>query len=35
MKFFNREKEIHEILSIIWGVPNLIYFIFGSINRVV
>ncbi|WP_064496782.1 ATP-binding protein [Methanocaldococcus jannaschii] len=32
MKFFNREKEIHKILSIIEGEPNLIYFIYGSIN---
>ncbi|XRO77055.1 ATP-binding protein [Methanocaldococcus sp. 10A] len=32
MKFFNREKEIHKILSIIEGEPNLIYFIFGPIN---
>jgi AAA+ ATPase superfamily predicted ATPase len=32
MKFFNREKEIKEILSILDGEPNLIYFIYGSIN---
>ncbi|ADC68835.1 ATPase [Methanocaldococcus sp. FS406-22] len=32
MKFFNREKEIKEILSILEGEPNLIYFIYGSIN---
>ena len=32
MKFFDREKEIHKILSIIEGEPNLIYFIYGSIN---
>ncbi|EHP88525.1 ATP-binding protein [Methanotorris formicicus] len=32
MKFFNREKEIKEILSIIESEPNLIYFIYGSIN---
>ncbi|XRP97104.1 ATP-binding protein [Methanocaldococcus sp. 16A] len=32
MKFFNREKEIKEILSIIEGEPNFIYFIFGPIN---
>ncbi|MEO2116989.1 MAG: ATP-binding protein [Methanocaldococcus sp.] len=32
MKFFNREKEIHKILSIIEGEPNIIYFIYGSIN---
>ena len=32
MKFFNREKEINEILSILEGEPNLIYFIYGSIN---
>ena len=32
MKFFNREKEINKILSIIEGEPNIIYFIYGSIN---
>jgi len=32
MKFFNREKEINEILSIIEGDPNLIYFVYGPIN---
>ncbi|AEH07267.1 ATP-binding protein [Methanothermococcus okinawensis] len=32
MKFFNREKEINEILHILEGEPNLIYFIYGSIN---
>ncbi|AIJ04861.1 ATPase [Methanocaldococcus bathoardescens] len=32
MKFFNREKEINEILSILEGEPNSIYFIYGSIN---
>jgi len=32
MKFFNREKEINKILSILEGEPNLIYFIYGSIN---
>jgi AAA+ ATPase superfamily predicted ATPase len=32
MKFFNREKEIYKILSILEGEPNLIYFIYGSIN---
>ncbi|XRP97085.1 ATP-binding protein [Methanocaldococcus sp. 16A] len=32
MKFFDREKEIKEILSIIEGEPNFIYFIFGPIN---
>ena len=32
MKFFNREKEINEILSVLEGEPNLIYFIYGSIN---
>jgi len=32
MKFFNREKEIKEVLSIIEGEPNLIYFIYGPIN---
>ncbi len=32
MKFFDREKEIHKILSIIEGEPNLIYFIYGPIN---
>ncbi|AEH07268.1 ATP-binding protein [Methanothermococcus okinawensis] len=32
MKFFNREKEINEILHILEGEPNLIYFIYGPIN---
>ncbi|WP_456371908.1 ATP-binding protein, partial [Methanocaldococcus sp.] len=32
MKFFNREREINEILSILEGEPNFIYFIFGPIN---
>jgi AAA+ ATPase superfamily predicted ATPase len=32
MKFFNREREIKEILSILEGEPNIIYFIYGSIN---
>ncbi|AEH07281.1 ATP-binding protein [Methanothermococcus okinawensis] len=32
MKFFNREKEIKEITSILEGEPNQIYFIYGSIN---
>ncbi|AIJ05924.1 ATPase [Methanocaldococcus bathoardescens] len=32
MKFFNREKEIKEILSIIESEPQRINFIFGSIN---
>jgi AAA+ ATPase superfamily predicted ATPase len=32
MKFFNREKEINQIISILEGEPNLIYFIYGSIN---
>ena len=32
MKFFDREKEINKILSIIEGEPNLIYFIYGPIN---
>ena len=32
MKFFNRESEIHKILSIMEGEPNLIYFIYGPIN---
>ena len=32
MKFFNREREIKEILSILEGEPNSIYFIYGSIN---
>ena len=32
MKFFNREKEIKEITSILEGEPNSIYFIYGSIN---
>ncbi|XRO77092.1 ATP-binding protein [Methanocaldococcus sp. 10A] len=32
MKFFDREKDIKEILSILEGEPNFIYFIFGPIN---
>ncbi|CAB3289393.1 AAA ATPase [Methanocaldococcus lauensis] len=32
MKFFNREKEINEILSILEGEPNFIYFVYGPIN---
>ncbi len=32
MKFFNREKEINKILSIIEGEPNNIYFIYGPLN---
>ena len=32
MKFFNREREIKEIISILEGEPNSIYFIYGSIN---
>ena len=32
MKFFNREKEIKEILSVIESEPQLIYFIYGPIN---
>jgi AAA+ ATPase superfamily predicted ATPase len=32
MKFFNREEEIHKILSILEGEPKLIYFIYGSMN---
>ncbi|ADG14024.1 ATPase [Methanocaldococcus infernus ME] len=32
MKFFNREKEIREILSILEFEPNFIYFIYGPIN---
>jgi len=32
MKFFNREKKIKEVLSIIEGDPNLVYFIYGPIN---
>lgn len=32
MKFFNREKEIKEILHILNKEPNDIYFIYGSIN---
>jgi AAA+ ATPase superfamily predicted ATPase len=32
MKFFNREKEIHRILSIIKGEPRLIHFIYGPLN---
>ncbi|NPA62342.1 MAG: ATP-binding protein, partial [Methanococci archaeon] len=30
MKFFDREREINEILSILEREPNLIYFIYGS-----
>ncbi|AEF96168.1 ATP-binding protein [Methanotorris igneus] len=32
MKFFNREKETHRILSIIKGEPRLIHFIYGPLN---
>ncbi len=32
MKFFNREKEIKEILSVIESEPQLIYFVYGPIN---
>ncbi|WP_292461217.1 ATP-binding protein [Methanothermococcus sp.] len=32
MKFFNREKEIFEILSVLDEEPNNIYFIYGPIN---
>ncbi|AEF96141.1 ATP-binding protein [Methanotorris igneus] len=32
MKFFNREKEIKEILSILEGEPNSIYFTYGPLN---
>jgi AAA+ ATPase superfamily predicted ATPase len=32
MKFFNREKEINEILHILNREPDDIYFIYGSIN---
>ncbi|EHP88526.1 ATP-binding protein [Methanotorris formicicus] len=32
MKFFNREKEINEILNILNREPDDIYFIYGSIN---
>ncbi|XRO77790.1 ATP-binding protein [Methanocaldococcus sp. 10A] len=32
MKFFNREEEIKEILAILDGEPEIIYFIFGPIN---
>ena len=32
MKFFNREKETAEILSILDEEPNLIYFIYSPIN---
>ncbi|WP_423792906.1 ATP-binding protein [Methanocaldococcus indicus] len=32
MKFFNREEEIREIVSIIESEPNFIYFIYGPIN---
>ena len=32
MEFFNREKEIKEVLSVIESEPQLIYFIYGPIN---
>ena len=32
MKFFNREKEIKEVLSVIESEPQLIHFIYGPIN---
>ena len=32
MKFFDREKEINKILSILEGEPNFIYFVYGPIN---
>ena len=32
MKFFNREKEINEILHILNREPDDIYFIYGSMN---
>ncbi|AEF95788.1 ATP-binding protein [Methanotorris igneus] len=32
MKFFNRDKEIKKILSIIESEPNFIYFLYGPIN---
>ena len=32
MKFFNREKEINKIISILEGEPNFIYFVYGPIN---
>jgi len=32
MKFFNREEEIREILSVIESEPQLIHFIYGPIN---
>ncbi|MEO2117101.1 MAG: ATP-binding protein, partial [Methanocaldococcus sp.] len=32
MKFFDRDKEIQKILSILEGEPKLIYFIYGPIN---
>ncbi|WP_423792688.1 ATP-binding protein [Methanocaldococcus indicus] len=32
MKFFNREKEIKEILAILESVPNQIYFVYGPLN---
>lgn len=32
MKFFNREKEINEILLILEEEPNNIYFIYGPLN---
>ena len=32
MNFFNREKEINEVLSVMESEPQLIYFIYGPIN---
>ena len=32
MRFFNREKEIAEILHVLNKEPDDIYFIYGSIN---
>ncbi|WP_064496495.1 ATP-binding protein [Methanocaldococcus jannaschii] len=32
MRFFNREKEITEILSILEGNPDLVYFVYGPLN---
>ena len=32
MKFFDREKEIYKIISILEGEPNFIYFVYGPIN---
>jgi len=32
MKLFNRDKEINQIIHILEGEPNFIYFIYGPIN---